>query len=310
MNRSNSPILVTGAHRSGTTWVGKMLAAGGDLAYVSEPLNVWHRPGVMSANVEHWYTHISPENEADYLTAFQDTIALRYKLGRELLALRSPKDFFRILRDLTTFTRGRLANQRTLLKDPFALFSAPWFASKLDCQVVIVVRHPAALVSSHKRLGWSFSFNDILAQPRLIDDLLEPYRAQIEQQAKHSGDLIERACLLWNMIHYVVAGYQTSHPEFIIVRHEDLSSDPIVGFMDLYSQLNLPYSSHAQKAISRATGAGNPSELSVRTRHSVKLDSKANLKKWQSRLTQTEIDRIRDLTGAVAAGFYSDEDWE
>jgi LPS sulfotransferase NodH len=44
---SNQPILVTGAHRSGTTWVGKILCASGEAAYISEPLNLWHRPGVM-----------------------------------------------------------------------------------------------------------------------------------------------------------------------------------------------------------------------------------------------------------------------
>ena len=63
-------ILVTGAHRTGTTWVGQMLAAGG-LAYVSEPLNVLHRHGVMSAPVKHWYTYITSENEADYLSGYQ-----------------------------------------------------------------------------------------------------------------------------------------------------------------------------------------------------------------------------------------------
>ena len=41
------PILVTGVHRSSTTWVGKMLTANKQYVYVSEPLNVLHRRGVM-----------------------------------------------------------------------------------------------------------------------------------------------------------------------------------------------------------------------------------------------------------------------
>ena len=45
MSDITHPILVTGAHRSGTTWVGKMLAADADTGYISEPLNVLHRPG-------------------------------------------------------------------------------------------------------------------------------------------------------------------------------------------------------------------------------------------------------------------------
>ena len=60
---SNQPILVTGAHRSGTTWVGKVLCASGEAAYISEPLNLWHRPGIMGAPVAGWYTYITDENE-------------------------------------------------------------------------------------------------------------------------------------------------------------------------------------------------------------------------------------------------------
>ncbi len=37
MSDTLHPILVTGTHRSGTTWVGKMLAAGPSTAYISEP---------------------------------------------------------------------------------------------------------------------------------------------------------------------------------------------------------------------------------------------------------------------------------
>ena len=64
------PILVTGAHRSGTTWVGKMLAADADTAYISEPMNVLHRPGVFRAPVKYWYTFINHENAPEYLSAF------------------------------------------------------------------------------------------------------------------------------------------------------------------------------------------------------------------------------------------------
>ena len=36
---SGPPILVTGAHRSGTTWVGKMLALAPGIGYVHEPFS-------------------------------------------------------------------------------------------------------------------------------------------------------------------------------------------------------------------------------------------------------------------------------
>ena len=38
-SRRARPILVTGSHRSGSTWVGKMIASHPRVAYVEEPFN-------------------------------------------------------------------------------------------------------------------------------------------------------------------------------------------------------------------------------------------------------------------------------
>src|SRR3972149_1862423 len=154
------PILVTGAHRSGTTWVGRMLASHPRTAYISEPLNVLHRRGVYRADVERWYTYITEGNEDKYLPAFHELLNFHYHLFSELGSLRSQKDFLRMGRDLAIFMNGKLRGQRVLLKDPFAVFSAPWFAQKLNCQVVITVRHPAAFASSLKRLNWTYDFKN------------------------------------------------------------------------------------------------------------------------------------------------------
>ena len=76
--RDKAPILVTGAHRTGTTWVGKMLTASGQAAYISEPLNVLHRPGVLRVPTSHWYTYICNDNEQAYLQPIQEMLGFRY----------------------------------------------------------------------------------------------------------------------------------------------------------------------------------------------------------------------------------------
>jgi hypothetical protein len=97
------------------------------VAYISEPLNVWHRPGVMRTPTRYWYTYICARNEADYLAALRDTIQLRYHTWKEIRSLRSMKDLLRMGRDWGTFRSGKLNKKCVLLKDPFAVFSAPWF---------------------------------------------------------------------------------------------------------------------------------------------------------------------------------------
>ena len=312
---NHSPILVTGAHRTGTTWVGKMLAASPSTAYISEPLNVWHRPGVLRAPVQHWYTYICSENEAQYLPAFQQTLRFRYHLLAEILSLRSLKDAGRLGRDASIFLRGWLRRQRPLLKDPFAVFSAPWFASRLGCRVVITVRHPAAFASSLKRLAWPFDFSHLLAQPLLMRDWLEPYRDEMirmkrVQGAVTGGDIIEQASLLWRVVYQAVAQYCQGSTQYQIVRHEDLSLEPVQGFQQLYASLGLEFTSKIKDIILSASSSENPGELSRRSVHAVRLDSRANLHNWKRRLTRDEIERVRRLTEDTAALFYPEIGWE
>lgn len=304
--RERRPILVTGLHRSGTSWVGRSLTLSGELAYVSEPLNVLHRPGVMAAPVEQWYSYITEQNEAEYLSAFEDTLVLRYKFWKELASLRSPRDFLRMLRDSFIFLRGRLTRQRVLLKDPFALFSAVWVAQRLDAQVVIVLRHPAAFVSSLKRLNWSFDFNDLLAQPALMRDHLEPFRQEMESAPE---DLVGQASLLWRIGMHTITQMNKTYPELHLVQHEELSKDPVAGFRSLFRNLGLPFTSKVERSILRNTGARNPDEVSLNSIYNTNLDSAANLQNWKRRLSADEIVRIRQLTQQAAEPYYGAEDW-
>ena len=300
------PILVTGAHRSGTTWAGKMLA-GPQVAYISEPMNVLHRPGVLRAKVKHWYQYICEENENEFLPAFQELLDYRYHTWSEIKSIRSIKDFLRMGRDFKIFYDALEHGQRALLKDPFAVFSIPWFVKRFNFKAVVTVRHPAAFASSLKRLGWNFDFKDLLDQPLLMRDHLEPYRDRM--QAIKADDVIGQASLLWTMIYRAVHSQGQLNRRLIIVRHEDLSRDPVSGFRDLYTALGLDFTHHAEEKILTSSNSENPTELSRNKTHSVKLDSRASVENWRSKLTADEIKRIREITEDSAHLFYPDINW-
>ena len=305
--RSLVPILVTGAHRSGTTWVGKMLAADGCTAYISEPLNVLHRPGVFRPKVKNWYQYICDDNEHDYLPAFQELLEFDYHLWDEIRSLRSRRDFLRMGRDFYIFYTGLMRGQRALLKDPFAVFSTPWFAKRLHCKVVITVRHPAAFASSLKRLNWPFDFQYLLNQPLLMRDHLEPYRE--EMQAIREEDVIGQGALLWKLIYQAVHETQESNPEFIVVRHEDLSRDPVPGYRSMYSALGLEFIPRVEKTILNSSSSENPIESTRKKVYAFKLDSRANMDIWKKRLAAEDIKRIYEITKDVSALYYSEAEW-
>jgi hypothetical protein len=294
--------------RSGTTWVGRALYAGGEVGYLNEPFNLATSPGTTRVPVDHWYPYITAENEDAVLEPLADLLDFRYPLARELRRCRTRVDLSHTIKMWRSFQYGR--NRRPLVKEPHAVFSAEWFATRLGSEVVITVRHPAAVVSSWKRLNWNFEFAHLLDQPALMDDLLDPFRREMEAALDPSGALIDRIALLWRVVYETVARFEERSLGFHVVRHEDLSVEPVDGYRRLYDSLGLTLTPAAKTAILAASSSGNPKETRVENPHETRLDSRANLENWRRRLATDERARIRRLTEETASRYYPDEEWD
>jgi Sulfotransferase family len=303
------PILVTGSHRSGTTWVGRTIAASPNIAYLDEPFSLRHRPGVLRTRFRYWFPYLTGPAAAPVAADLRRTFAYRYSYAAELRAIESARDAGRMARDAARFARWRARRARPLLKDPIAILAVPWLAAEFRAQPVVLIRHPAAFASSLKRMGWTHDFSHFLRQPGLVDDLVPGLRPEIESFAAEPRDVIDQAALLWVIIHTVIDRYRREHPDWAFVRHEDLSTDPFGGFRDLFSRLALEYTGAVDRYIAESTGAANPAEARSGVTHELRRDSSANVHTWRSRLDAGEVQRVRDRTGAVASRFYSDAEW-
>jgi len=303
---SDKPILVTGAHRSGTTWVGKMLALAPGVAYIHEPFSPRTAAGLSPAGFDRYFTVVTSENEARYRPGLEQTIRFRYGLGAQLRSLRGGRDLARIPRDLVRVERARLSGARPLVKDPIALLSAEWLAETFGMDVVVLIRHPAAFAASLKRLGWKHSFATFIQEGR-VPEVVRPYEAEIRQQAERPGEILAQAALLWRLLYNAVDGYRERHPDWAFVRHEDASAEPVATFERLYAELGLDLTPAAKEAIARASAPDNPAELA--TPYAVELDSAASIGRWREDLTPEEIETLRERTRDVWPRFYSDEDW-
>jgi len=307
--KSKKPILITGSPRSGTTWIGRMIAESPAVGYIHEPFHLNHRPGICGAKFDYWFTYIpiSEGNESIVYKHIKNTIAFRYNIIGEFKAIRYLRDVARMLRDYIKFSMYRLCNVRPLLKDPIAVFSAEWLASTFNMDVIVLIRHPAAVVSSFKRLNWKHSFSHFLAQPLLIRDHLYPFEAEIKEYVDKEHDIIDQAILLWRLIYHMVIKYKKKHSDWIFIRHEDLARDPLHGFQTLFKRLNLKFSERVREIIKEYSNPSNPSEPPKAS--DIKRNSKATIWNWKSKLTMSEIQRIRSKVEEISSAFYSDEDW-
>jgi hypothetical protein len=293
--------------RSGTTWVGRTLCAGGAAGYLNEPFNLAKSPGTFRISVDHWYPYITSANEHDVLPALEAAFRFRYPLARELAQCRNVGD----LRHTLKFWRGFIVarGRRPLVKEPHAVFSVRWFAERLGGDVVVTVRHPAAVVASWRRLAWSFDFANLLEQPALVRERLLPFEADMRRALANEKDSIDRVALLWRIIYTIAADDAAQHSEVRIVRHEDLSSDPVGGYRELYGDLDLPFTSEAAEAVSASSGSDNPKETRVQSPYETRIDSRANLDHWRKRLSREEIRRVRTITEETAARHYAKLAW-
>lgn len=302
------PILVTGSHRSGTTWVGKMLAATPEVGYIHEPFNLTHRPGICTAKFPYWFTYVTEENEAPYYGPLENTLAFRFNIGAELPAIQTFRHFGRMVKNYKNFALYRFRHATPLLKDPIAFFSSEWLARRFDMNVVVLIRHPAAFTSSIRRLNWKHNFSHFLNQPLLMQDYLGPFEAQIHDFAAKEHDILEQATLLWRMIHHVIIQYQEKHKDWLFLRHEDISADPTSHFQYMYKRMNLTFSNQVKEVIEDYSGEDNPTEA-PKGHTFAKRNSKSNIKSWRKKFTEAELTHLRAEVEEISHAFYSDADW-
>jgi hypothetical protein len=304
------PILVTGAHRSGTTWVGRMLCAGGEAFYIHEPFNNVRQSGPtwIPKPFPYWFYAI-PAADPEYDRLMQDAVAMKYPLLPALVSVRTPAHLGRAARDWALSLRARALHLHPLWKDPIALFSAEWLAERFHMKVVVLIRHPAAFAASLKRLGWWFKFSNWLEQERLMRGDLAGYAEAIRHYADGKKDLVDQAILMWNCMYSVVGRYRKDHPEWAFVRHEDLAADPLGRYPELYDHCGLAWNPAAEAAIRKFSQSPDATPLSADRPTDIRRESRTTVSVWKRILTAEETGRIRAGTSDVAGLYYDAGDW-
>ena len=166
-----NPILITGAHRSGTTWVGKMIANSPSIQYIHEPFNIDYSPYKVKPN--YWFQYVTQENEG-----------LLYEQIKQLVMPKTSPNKNKSIKQRFNFLKSSPQKQRVLIKDPIAIFSVEWLAERFNMDVVIMIRHPAAFVDSIRERNWTHDFNHFLKQPLLLVKHLSPFKEEIIEFTK------------------------------------------------------------------------------------------------------------------------------
>ena len=295
-------VLITGSHRSGSTWMGKLLGASAELLYVHEPFNPEYHPSWMADSPTLWYQLPVPGGSLEQ--SLDGIMRLHYPVATNMLKIRHARHGGRVVRGALNGALGRRRELRPLIKDPFLVFAAHDLNARYDCQVIFTVRNPAAFTSSLLRLDWRFDFGQ-LAQQDVLMDRLEPWSSEIRQAASSPLGPVDEACLLWRIIHGSIANALPElGPSAQVVIHEEFVTQVPYRLEKLSGWLNIAYSNEMRDtalALSEGSRQDHSMQLGV---NELRRNSLVAADAWRERLSPADVQRIRELTVPEAYQFY------
>ena len=195
------------------------------------------------------------------------------------------------------------------MKDPIALLSAEWLAETFRMHVIVLIRHPAAFAASLLRLDWRFDFVNFVSQPTLMERDLAPFAAEIEAAVRRRLDAVSEAGLLWKCLYATVDRYRRERPNWLFLRHEDLSTHPVDGFQAMCRHVDTAYSTAIAAEVARTTAPGNPVDAPTGIAHALLRDSRRAAANWRPRLDRQDVAALRASVEEISSRFYTDAEW-
>ena len=299
------PILVTGCPRSGTTWVGEVIGASHDVIYVYEPFNdgAHHnlKPPVRFAALT--------DDTAAPLRADLDRLmslgsfarrGAQSLLGVSQYGARDPKIAGRIAaahlaRKPAHFLKGR----RVCIKDPLAFYAADWLHETYDANVVVMVRHPAGVVSSYLKLGWRSEIDAIIDHP--VSERRPQLRRAVEAFKARPGDEVDALLLQWKLFTTATLDMVERRPDWTFVIHDVLCAAPQETFAALFDRIGLDYTPAIAAQVDAQSNSGNAVDSAEHKQHDHSRSSRDLVDAWRNRLGPEVAERVLGETGELWA---------
>jgi|SRR5580700_1701819 hypothetical protein len=322
--RSSMRILIAGTHRCGSTWVANVLGRSPGIHNVYEPDSPY--TDILGTVVRHRlgaYPALEPDQPSSWYSMVWDLAfaggwpwsrsPVARTIGRELS--KSPPAF----RDqgVALLARGVSAAQvrhrpNVIVKSANCGFSLEWIERRYHPRVVVQRRNPLNVVSSWIALNID---TDLLDDPAIRRQWLTPLG-----MAPKAGFPSRVAEVAWTVGVLMVALKETAarHSDWIVISHDELSSNPYEGFVALFAQLGLTWTPAVRAYLDAAddpsfvvTGANPRSHPNQQTAG----DDGANRRsqqatQYQRRLTPAQIAEARSVLNDLPLGTWGESSAE
>ena len=255
-------ILVAGTARSGTTWLGDLIASQIPCRTMFEPFNPDLVPEYRGF---HYFQYVRPGSKNHEFHSFARKI-------------------------FTGEIRNRWIDHQTeqifpkirLIKEIRINLALKWLHDNFpEVPIVFLLRHPCAVVLSRMELGWATDsdIEPFLSQPALVADFLSEHQGLIRSAKTEE----EKHAIIWS-ISTMVPLKQLQGGELKIVYYENLCTQPELELPSIFAFTGHQYSPLAFDTISR------PSQTTRETSPIVSGTDKVSY--WRKKLNPAQVDNI------------------
>lgn len=303
----NKWVFVTGAPRSGTSFVGRILSWPLTVDLIFEPTD----PLVGISGIDRRYLYLRPRGDGQDHYGRVLARIFSYDFTYRSPAPAQGESWLTRIRKRWVGPRGAVHlamaklnpfHRCAVIKDPDGCLLTEYLYTRHGVRPVICVRHPTAFVASylHHRFPWDLP--ELAGQPALVEDYFHGDASlfQLDPQDRVAG-----AAVLWLALNRVLLDQCSRHPDWIVVVHEELCQAPVDTFRNLFDRLELPWSRRVERAIRDHTGAHNEAE--ARSWQDHRRDSAALFELRRGMLSRKDREKVFAITREVALRIYSEE---
>lgn len=178
-----------------------------------------------------------------------------------------------------------LPGTRVVVKDPFALLSMATVQQLTGARPVVLVRHPAAVLLSYRRMGWSPDTAEVQALAR----------AHLPERASRPDGTTQGAAFgwFWSVLHdMALPGMQESGA--VVVFHEDLASGGEASMRILAASLGLD--ERAEGPDRTPPPPVSPPPVDPARLHNLNRDPASVAGAWRGEVSDAELESLEDAT--------------
>lgn len=261
-------ILVTGAARSGTTWLGDLIAAQLPSRIMFEPFN----PHLVKEYRQfQYFQYMRPEEENQALYDYSRSIFTGEIRNRWI-----------------DHKNEQFLPRYRVIKEIRANLILKWLQTRFpEVPILFLIRHPCAVVLSRMELQWATDsdIDPFLAQRNLVEDHLSQYHELIQNATSDE----EKHAIIW-CVSNLVPLRQFEHNELNLIYYENLCVHADRELPRVFEMIGQQYQPSARQRIDRPSMTTREASAIVR--------GTDKITRWQNILNASQVDRILGVVRA------------